>query len=76
MPWVSLLWVLLYFAVGWILTDLYEPDSDGWGLVIFLAWPLLAVFCLGILTLLVLFALAYAADEAIYHLFRKRRNKA
>ena len=75
MTWTILVWILLYFAVGWILTKIYDLDGDIWELLIFLGWPLLAVFCLGILTLLILFALAYAADEALYHLFHNRRDK-
>lgn len=71
-----LIWVLLYFAVGWIFTMLYDSDGDMWDLLTFLGWPLLAVCILLIFVLLVLFFAAVAVEEVFYRLFRKRRDKA
>lgn len=76
MIWTSLIWILLYFAVGWIFTKLYDSDGDMWDLLIFLGWPLLVVGILLILVLLVLFLVAVAVEEVFYRLFRKRRDKA
>lgn len=76
MIWTSLIWILLYFAVGWIFTKLYDTDGDMWDLLIFLGWPLLVVGILLILVLLVLFLAAVAVEEVFYRLFRKRREKA
>ena len=76
MIWTSLIWVLLYFAVGWIFTKLYDSDGDMWDLLIFLGWPILAVGILLIFVLLVLFLAAVAVEEVFYRLFRKRRDKA
>lgn len=76
MIWTSLIWILLYFAVGWIFTKLYDSDGDMWDLLIFLGWPILAVGILLIFVLLVLFLAAVALEEVFYRLFRKRRDKA
>ena len=76
MIWTSLIWILLYFAVGWIFTKLYDSDGDMWDLLIFLGWPILAVGILLILVPLVLFLVAVAVEEVFYRLFRKRREKA
>lgn len=76
MIWTSLIWILLYFAVGWIFTKLYDSDGDMWDLLIFLGWPILAVGILLIFVLLVLFLAAVAVEEVFYRLFRKRREKA
>lgn len=76
MTWTSLIWILLYFAVGWIFTKLYDSDGDMWDLLIFLGWPILVAGILLILVLLVLFLVAVAVEEVFYRLFRKRREKA
>ena len=76
MIWTSLIWILLYFAVGWIFTKLYDSDGDMWDLLIFLGWPILVAGILLILVLLVLFLVAVAVEEVFYRLFRKRRDKA
>lgn len=68
MTWVNLLWVLLYFAVGWIFTELYELDSDIWKLLIFLGWPILVGSILVIVALLFLFGLVLAIEDAIWTL--------
>ena len=76
MIWTSLIWILLYFAVGWIFTKLYDSDGDMWDLLIFLGWPILVAGILLIFVLLVLFLVAVAVEEVFYRLFRKRREKA
>lgn len=76
MSWTSLIWILLYFTVGWAITEFYDLDGDIWELLIFLGWPILVAGILLILVLLVLFLVAVAVDEVFYRLFRKRRDKA
>lgn len=71
-----LVWILLYFTVGWAITEFYDLDGDMWDLLTFLGWPILVAGILLILVLLVLFLVAVAVEEVFYRLFRKRREKA
>ena len=72
MGWTNLVWVLLYFTVGWIITEAYELDNGIWGLLIFLGWPVLVVsFCV-ILLLLFAFGLVFVVDEMCYGIFHRK----
>lgn len=39
MTWTGIVWVLLYFAIGWLLMELCECDEDSTAFTIFMAWP-------------------------------------
>lgn len=75
MNWTSLVWMLLYFAVGWIFTEVYQMDNDIWKLLFFLGWPIPVGIVLVVLILLALFTLALAVEEIGYGLFRRRKDE-
>ena len=74
MSWTNLIWVLLYFAVGWIVTGVYQMDDDILKLLVFLGWPVLVVGFLTIFVLLFLFGLVFVVEEISYELFRRKRT--
>lgn len=75
MSWTNLVWVLLYFAVGWIFTEAYDLDGGIWRLLVFLGWPILVVGVLTIFVLLFLFGLLLAIEEIWYGLFHRRKDE-
>lgn len=76
MSWPNLVWVLLYFAVGWIFTEAYDLDGGIWSLLVFLLWPVIVVsFCI-IIVLLFLFGLVLAVEEIGYGLFHRRKDES
>lgn len=71
MSWTNLIWVLLYFAVGWIFTEVYDLDGGIWGLLVFLLWPVIVVsFCI-IIVLLFLFGLLLVIEEIVHDRLHK-----
>lgn len=75
MSWTNLIWVLLYLAVGWIFTEVYDLDGGIWGLLVFLLWPVIVVsFCI-IIVLLFLFGLVLTVEEIGYGLFHRRKDE-
>lgn len=76
MSWPNLVWVLLYFAVGWIITEAYELDGGIWGLLVFLGWPILVVGILAIFVLLFLFGLVFVVEEIGYGLCHRRKDES
>lgn len=75
MNWTDLLWVLLYFTVGWIVADVYDLDGGIWSLLVFLLWPVIVVGILAIFVLLFLFGLVFVAEEIGYGLFHRRKDE-
>lgn len=71
MSWTNLIWVLLYFAVGWIFTEVYDLDGGIWGLLVFLGWPVIVVsFCI-IIVLLFLFGVLLVIEEIVHDRLHK-----
>jgi len=71
MSWINLVWIVLYFAAGWALTEACGPGDDIWKLLVFLFWPVLLGILLVLLVLLVLFSLVVVAEELLYGLTHK-----
>ena len=72
MNWTILIWILLYFAVGWILTSLYDLEDDDIGkLIVFIGWPVIVAVILIVLVVLFIFGVVLVIDELI----RDFRNK-
>lgn len=61
---VSLLGVAVYFAIGWLLSDLLsKEDSDTVKMFIFVAWPLMfALLAVAMLTVLVMGIIVFVVD--------------
>lgn len=74
MTWTSLIWILLYFAVGWLFMEFYELRGYIWGLITFLGWPVIIVSYLVILVLLVALVVVCAAEYFFDRLFHKRKD--
>ena len=71
MSWTNLIWVLLYFAVGWIFVEVYDLDGGIWGLLVFLGWPVIVVsFCI-IIVLLFLFGVLLVIEEIVHDWLHK-----
>lgn len=68
------IWIVLYFAAGWILTEVYQMDDDILKLLVFLGWPILVVGILAIFVLLFLFGLVFVVEEIGYGLFHRNRT--
>lgn len=74
MNWTDLLWVLLYFAVGWVVAEVYDMDGGILSLLVFLGWPILVVGFIVIFVVLFLFGLVLVAEEIGYGLFHRNRT--
>lgn len=75
MNWTVLAWILLYFVVGWVITEAYDlDDNDIWKVLIFLGWPILVGIVLVIVALLFLLGFLCVADEIFRDLFHERRR--
>ena len=70
MCWTTLIWVALYFAIGWLFVNAFDAyDGGGEGnFVIFSFWPF-------ILILWVLITLLFIVPEWVIELFNYRRDK-
>ena len=44
MHWTSIVWILLYLAVGWMLSELVEDRGDAAKMTVFITWPVIIAF--------------------------------
>lgn len=74
MNWMHLVWIVLYFAVGWATTEAYDLDDSIWGLLVFLLWPLLVAVYLVVAVLLLLFGVLFMLDELLHRHQTKKKG--
>lgn len=72
---IRLILILLYFVVGWIVTEVYELDNDIWKLLIFIGWPILIGGFLVIFILLFLFGVVLMIEEIFYTISHKQNKQ-
>ena len=65
MNWTCLIWIGIYFAVGWVLGELCNCTSDVGKLVMFSAWPVI----IGIILLTVMIFFVVGLIEVFITLF-------
>lgn len=71
---MSVIWIVLYFVVGWIIAKIYDLDDGIMWLLVFLGWPILAVGFMIVFVLLLVFGLVSAADQLMYWLLNRKRT--
>ena len=50
MHWTWIVWILIYFAVGWMCSDLIDESSDAAKMTVFITWPvIIALFIFGLI---------------------------
>ena len=73
MNWTVLIWILLYFGIGWMIIDTWNAIDNVWAAVVFIAWPLLIGWLIltivGLIGVYILYGLLYVLVKIICEIF-------